>query len=288
MFTAQTWRWDTILRSRGHKIPFYKLYIYRLIGAAINFFTPGPRVGGEPTQASLIESYNVEFTEGLSTIMIDKIIDATTCGLLFIVGAVIVSFQYTIPESAKIYMAIGGLLFLSITIIFYYRMLTYRHFFLKIFHFLRLDKIKNPTIKKIEEGIIRIETIMMQFYKHDKLTFLLSLLITLISWVVMFVEYKLATTLLGLNLGFVQLFFVIAFVGIAVLFPIPMAVGVLEASQIFAFSIIGVAGPASVALAFLIRLKDLFFGIIGLILLPMFGFNVPKTLETIERKYVKK
>jgi uncharacterized membrane protein YbhN (UPF0104 family) len=102
---------------------------------------------------------------------------------------------------------------------------------------------------------------------------------------VMFVEYKVATTLLGLNLGFVALFFVITFIGLAVLFPVPMAVGVLEAGQVSAFSILGIAGSAGVALAFLVRMKDFTIGIIGLILLTMFGFNI-KT--TIKRKYKSK
>jgi uncharacterized membrane protein YbhN (UPF0104 family) len=101
---------------------------------------------------------------------------------------------------------------------------------------------------------------------------------------VMFVEYKLATTLLGLNLGFVPLFFIITFIGVAVLFPIPMAVGVLEAGQVSAFGIIGIAGSGGVALAFIVRIKDFIWGVVGLILLAIFGFDVPKT---IKRKYNK-
>ena len=63
IFAVLTWRWSVILQSRGHKIAFRKLFVYRIIGTAINFFTPGPRVGGEPTQASLLGKHNVEFTE---------------------------------------------------------------------------------------------------------------------------------------------------------------------------------------------------------------------------------
>jgi uncharacterized protein (TIRG00374 family) len=279
LYIVLTWRWDVILRSRGHKISFHKLFIYRVIGNAINFFTPGPRVGGEPTQASLLGRHKVEFTEGLSTVMIDKIIDVSTCGVLFIIGAILVSFQYVIPKNAEIYMIVGGALFLGLTILFYYRMLNSKHFFLKIFHFFRLDKSKNKTIQKIEAGITKIELIMIQFYKHDKKTFILSLIITLLSWIIMFAEYKLATSLLGLDLGFVQLFFIITFIGLALLFPIPMAVGVLEAGQISAFSVIKVSGGAGVALAGLVRIKDLFWGLIGLLLLAKYGFNVPKTIE---------
>jgi hypothetical protein len=285
IYTILTLRWSVILRSRGHKVKFGKLYVYRLIGQSINFFTPGPRVGGEPTQASLLGRHGIEFTEGLSTIMIDKIIDTTTSGLLFIIGAILVSLHYALPENARIYMGIGGIIFLFIMILFYQRMLNNKHFFLHIFRFFRLDRTKNKTLKTIEQKIEEIELIMIQFYKHDKKTFILSLLISLLGWVAMFAEYKLATTLLGLNLGFIQLFFIISFIGIAILFPIPMAVGVLEAGQVSAFNMVGLAGSGGVALAFLVRMKDFLWAIVGMILLAMFGFNVQKT---IKRKYKDK
>ena len=285
IYITLTWRWDIILRSRGHKIPFVRLFIYRVIGNSINFFTPGPRVGGEPTQASLLGKHGVEFTEGLSTIMIDKIIDTTTSGILFIVGTILVSLYYNVPRNIGIYLAGAGIIFLVIIVMFYRQMLNDKHFFLHIFRFFRLDKTQNKTLKKIEQKIEDIELIMIQFYKHDKKTFIVSILLSLISWMVMFVEYKIVTTLLGLNLGFVPLFFIITFVGVAVLFPVPMAVGVLEAGQVSAFGIIGLAGSAGVALAFVVRIKDFIWGVIGLILLAIFGFDVPKT---IKRKYKSK
>jgi uncharacterized protein (TIRG00374 family) len=285
LFAVLTWRWDIILRSRGHKINFFRLYIYRIIGQGINFFTPGPRVGGEPTQAALLGKHNVEFTEGLSTVMIDKIIDTTTCGILFIIGALLVSVQYAVPQDAGIYMTMGGIIFLAIVILFYYQMLNDKHFFLHIFRFFKLENTKNKTILNLEKKIEEIELIMIQFYRHDKKTFLYTILITLLSWAVMFVEYKIATTLLGLDMGFIQLFFVITFIGLAILFPVPMAVGVLEAGQVSAFRIIGLAGSAGVALAFLVRMKDFLWALVGLLLLATFGFDV-KT--TIKRKYHSK
>ena len=40
IYLALTWRWNVILKSRGHKVPFRKLFVYRIIGASINFVTP--------------------------------------------------------------------------------------------------------------------------------------------------------------------------------------------------------------------------------------------------------
>lgn len=285
IFLILTWRWNIILLSRGHKVEFKKLFIYRLIGQSINFFAPGPRVGGEPTQAALLKKHKIKFTEGLSTIMIDKIIDSTTCGILFLIGAVFVSMHYTIPKNATTYMIFGGIAFLTIIILFYYRMLNDKHFFLNIFKILQLNKIKNKTFKKLEKKIEEIELIMIKFYKHDKKIFIITILITLLSWVAMFIEYKVATSLLGLDLGFLELFFIITFIGMAMLFPVPMAVGALEAGQISAFNMIGLVGSGGVALAFLVRIKDFMWGAVGITLLALFGFDV-KT--TIKRKYESK
>ena len=143
LFVVLTWRWDVILKSRNIKVPFQKLFIYRIIGTSINFLTPGPRVGGEPTQASLLTKHKVDFTEGLSTIMIDKIVDVTTSGILFLIGILLVGLKYSITQDAEISMLIAAVLFVAIIILFYYRMLRSKHFFLKIFHILRLDRIKN-------------------------------------------------------------------------------------------------------------------------------------------------
>ncbi len=37
LFIVLTWRWDVILRSRGHHVAFHRLFVYRIIGSAINF-----------------------------------------------------------------------------------------------------------------------------------------------------------------------------------------------------------------------------------------------------------
>ena len=101
----------------------------------------------------------------------------------------------------------------------------------------------------------------------------------------MFIEYKLATMLLGINVGVVEIFFIVTFVGVALLFPIPMAVGVLEAGQLSAFALINLPANAGIALAFLVRMKDIIWAIIGIILLATYGFHVVKV---VEKKYKSK
>jgi uncharacterized protein (TIRG00374 family) len=279
IFGVLTWRWDVIMRSRGFKVPFSKLFIYRVIGNSINYLTPGPRVGGEPTQATLLTKHGIEFTEGLSTIFIDKMIDTTNSGLLFVLGAILVGLKYSFPRNTEITLGLGGFIFVTLLAIFYYRMLHSKHFFLHIFRFLRLDRTKIKSLNDFEHGIEKVERIMIEFYNHDRRAFRNSLLISILSWALMFVEYHFATTLLGLHLGIVEMFFIITFIGIAQLFPIPMAVGVLEAGQVSAFTLIDLPGNAGVALAFLVRMKDIAWAVLGLVLLATYGFHIPKVVE---------
>ena len=289
LYITLTYRWDIILRSRKFKIPFGKLFVYRIIGTSINFLTPGPRVGGEPTQANLLAKHGVDFTEGLSTVMIDKIIDTTTCGILFIIGAFLIGVKYSVPKSTEITLLISGIAFIVVVVLFYYRMRTNRHFFLHIFRFLMLDRIKAKWLRKLESGIEKMELIMIDFYSNNKKAFIASVGISIFTWVIMFFEYYFATKLLGVNnVGVAEMFFIITFIGIAQLFPIPMAIGVLEAGQISAFALITLPAAPGVALAFLVRFKDIMISIIGLILLAVYGFHVKEVVEVVERKYRRK
>lgn len=285
IFTILTWRWDVILKSRNIKIPFRKLIIYRTIGTGINFLTPGPRVGGEPTQATLMTKHDVDFTEGLTTIMIDKIIDTTTSGLLFIIGVLLVGIKYSYTPQIKVLLTVLGTAFVIIVGLFYYRMLTSRHFFLRIFHLLRLDRIKNKFWLKAEKKIEEIELMMIEFYKNNSKAFIAALGISVLSWIAMFFEYYFLTQLLSINVGVVEIFFIVSFIGMALLFPIPMAIGALEAGQISAFALIGLQASSGIALAFLVRLKDIIIAIIGMILLAFYGFHVPKV---VKKKYRSK
>lgn len=285
IFMLLNWRWDVVLKSRNISIPFRKLFIYRIIGMSINFLTPGPRVGGEATQSSMLTKHDVNFTEGLTTVMIDKIIDITTSGILFLIGITLVGLKYSFTGSFGWILLVLGMIFVVLVVLFYYRMLTSKHFFLRLFHILRLDKVKSKTIIKIERKIEEMELIMIEFYKNNKKAFIKTLGISVLSWIAMFFEYKFAAQLLGFNIGIIEIFFIVSFVGMAMLFPIPMAIGVLEAGQISAFALLGLPASAGVALAFLVRAKDIIMALIGMVLLALYGFHVPKV---VQRKYNNK
>jgi uncharacterized protein (TIRG00374 family) len=150
-------------------------------------------------------------------------------------------------------------------------------FFTPIFKFLRIDKIKKLSLseKKLEE----FESRLIKFYKEDKVDFLFTLLISLLSWIFMFLEFKFALLILGYDVSFTTIFLIFSFVGAAMVFPIPMGLGSLEAGQILVFSLIELRTAAGVALAFIVRVRDLAWTAIGMLLLSYYGIKISNTIK---------
>jgi uncharacterized membrane protein YbhN (UPF0104 family) len=98
----------------------------------------------------------------------------------------------------------------------------------------------------------------------------------------MFLEYKIAGLMVGQNLTPLQSFLIFSFVGFAYMIPIPMALGALEASQISAFSIIGISTAAGLALSFLVRVKDMIIAVIGIVILGIQGMDLNTTFKETE------
>ncbi|MGV8162038.1 MAG: lysylphosphatidylglycerol synthase transmembrane domain-containing protein [Candidatus Nanoarchaeia archaeon] len=284
MMGVLTWRWKLVLESQGvNHVSLVKLNKYRIVGQGISFLTPSGKLGGEPVRAGILSSReNIKFEKALSSVVIDRSIDITTAMSFFVFGMFIMLFAFVISPIFADVMIFLSLLILLLLIVFNYRMLKGKKVFFHIFRFLRLNRIKK--LKKIEHNLIEVESMIIKFYHKDTKYFYYAIGISLISWLIMFFEYKVAGLMVGQNLTPLQSFLVFSFVGAAYIIPVPMALGALEASQISAFSIIGISTAAGLALSFLVRLKDMIIAIIGIVLLGTYGFKVKKTVE--DNKYL--
>jgi uncharacterized membrane protein YbhN (UPF0104 family) len=105
-------------------------------------------------------------------------------------------------------------------------------------------------------------------------------MLSLLSWAIMFIEYKIVLTIVGYpDASLASVFLIISLLGAAYLVPIPMALGSLEASQVSAFALTSMRSAAGVALALVVRAKDLAWAIIAFIALSFFGFKVIKSIK---------
>jgi uncharacterized protein (TIRG00374 family) len=287
MMLLQTMRWQVITKSEGMKIPFLNLLSYKIVGFGISFITPAAKVGGEPIRAGLMKKHGVSFHKGLSTIIIDKLMDFSTIGLLFGIAVILAVTTMDFPVTIKLMMGSIALFFAGLIAYIYYQLLHKKNFLLRLFKRLRLNKIKSLT--NVEEKLVEFEETIRSFYIHKKKAFMKIVLLSVLNWLSMFIEYKFAILIFGISsISFSAIFLIITMMGIAYLFPIPLALGVLEAGQVSTFNALDLNPLAGFGLSMIIRFRDLAWTFVAFAILAFYGFSLSKAFKkTVEGGVLK-
>jgi len=272
MMLLHTFKWNIILKAQGCKVPFFKLFTYKLAGFAVSYVTPSAHIGGEPVKAYLLnKNHNIEFKKSLSSVVIDKSLELSLDGFFACITILIILVNFTVPKNTAILMALGFFVMASAMYAFYHLTLTEKGFFTTCFRLLRLHKWK--LTKKYEKDIKGMESHLIYFFKYNKKGFRNAFLTFLLVWILMFFEFKLALLLLGYNASFVAIFIFFSLVGIAYIIPVPAALGALEFGQSSASVMLGISKSVGLALSIIIRSRDMIWVFLGLSYLALHKIN---------------
>ncbi len=255
-------RWQYILKSHGHHIPFFDLFSYRMAGYSVGYLTPSAHIGGEPIRAYYLKKkHKVPLSMGLSTVLVDRALEFSGDALFAFVGFIILILTFALPESQTYFLLFAILAFLTTMFFFYYNAFRGRGFFSSMLRSFGLSRY--PIVRKMIDFLLEMERNTTTFFRHKKKYFFISILFTTILWALMFIEYKVALLLIGIDADASTIFLVLSFVGLAYLIPIPAAIGALEAGQISLFSLLSIDKAKAIALSFLIRGRDLAWVLYG-------------------------
>jgi uncharacterized membrane protein YbhN (UPF0104 family) len=121
-----------------------------------------------------------------------------------------------------------------------------------------------PANQTVYQTIKESETQATQFCRQHPLTMTLAMSVSAITWLGIIGEFWLAAYLLELNLTPIQVISLLTAARIAFLLPMPGGLGTLEASQVFALTVMGLNPAAGISLTVLIRARDVVVGAVGL------------------------
>lgn len=277
MMMAGVYRWKVILKAHRVKVGFWRLFSYKISGFSLCYITPGALVGGEALRAYLLKRDNVKFTEALSSVIIDKFFDLSIAAVFTSIGIIAVISFFDISSYIKTIILLVTVLWVITLSFFLYGSLTRKGFFRHIFRFLRLYKIK--ALSNVEEKIAETEKNISHFFLHHKKEFRRAAVMSMVLWLLMFVEYKIATVVFGYNAGFIAIFLIICMVGFSYTFPVPGGLGILEASQASLHSLIGLKAAQGVLLSLLVRARDIFWAILGASFIYHHGISIAKQIS---------
>jgi len=283
-----TLRWYNILLSQKVNINFWRLFAYRLVGSAMSYLTPGPKVGGEFFQSAAMRKEKISFTQRLSSIVIDRTVELSSSGFFFIIGAIVgVAFlPFNLDFGTRAILISVCIVALYLIYLFFKQVFSGKSVFHSLFRMFKLHRFKK--LEKYEQKVIDFERYVIDFYSRDRKHFFISIALTFFTWIGMFAEYYFLLKMFGVSASLLSIFMVVSFVGLAYLLPMPMALGTLEAGQVSAFAIIQASTAIGIGVALIIRAKDIILSLIGVFFMGMYGIKVDNTgKEEKKAEYVR-
>lgn len=276
-------RWKIILKTHGHRIPFWKLWLYRATGYGVSYITP-TQVGGEPVRIYLLhENHGISLSESTASVLFDKLLEMSSFIAFVASGIIVVSFTNLVPESS-LYTFVGliGACVLIAGYVFK-KLLDGSGFLTTLFKSLGMKRFKR--IEKFEQKIFRTEKLIMDFLahtEHKKSTLPLIIAISLLAWSFTIAEYALLAQFLGIGLSAFESFLVATIPLMAYLFPVPGGLGMLEGAQAGMFSLLGYSTSVALAVVVMVRVKEIFFSSIG------FGYALTHGLTLLGKESQRK
>ena len=264
-------RWWILLRGHGQALPFLPLLGYRLATFGVSYFTPGPHVGGEPLQVYLVEKeQGVPRTTAVAAMTLDKTLEFAVNFLFLLAGVALILQQRLLGGAAGAGLLLALLILLMLPLAYLGAIATGRAPLAG--GLARINGLRLWQRRKEWHGRSRAaadvlgdsEAAMRRSMRHSPLSLILAFVVTLLGWLLMIAEFWLMAAYLGAPLAPLQLVLALTAARLAILLFLPGGLGVLEASQIAAFSLAGLNPALGISVGLLIRARDVALGTAGL------------------------
>ena len=250
-------RWWLLLRGLGHELSFGPLLGHRLAAFGVSYFTPGPQFGGEPVQVLLVErQHGVPRPVAIAAVSLDKTVELLLNFGILALGVLLVVQTGLLGE------AVGGRTAVWILLLFwppaFYLALIWRgkQPISWLLRGLKLDR--------WETAVRHSEAQMNALCQQNPRVLLGAIGLAGFAWALMIAEFYLMVRFLGGPVTLAQVITLLTAARVAYLLPLPGGLGTLEASQVWALSMMGLNPAVGLSLSLLIRLRDVALGLLGL------------------------
>lgn len=278
LFVFITYRWRYLLKVHSKKkitISFFCFLKYRIISYAISYITPFALTGGEPVRAWLVRK-EIPLPKALSATIIDKLLDIilNIAIIIFAFFAILIKFSF-IGYSFIIVSLVLGIIGTFLVLFLILRFTAGKTALLPIARIVRFHKIRS--LKKYIDLLKKIEVELIEFFTKKKKTLIVSFIYTMIAAILMYFEYlTLLYSMHIFNVSFFIPIILLTVIGFSFIIPVPAGVGSMELFIMSLFMALSLDPGKGLALALIVRLKDIVITIIGILLLLKTDFDFNK------------
>lgn len=286
LFNAFAWR--LIISNGEQQIPFPKIISITISGFALNYITPSVAVGGEPYRiAELKESLGT--SRAVSVTLLYTMIHILSSFVFWMLIILLALVLLPLTSATKITLIVILLAFSAVVYFFITRhkkgvAKSLLNFTLKI-----------PIIKKLAaplsgkaDTLQKVDDQITELYLKRKPDFYLALFWETFARVVASLENLFILKAIGIDINFPEALYISAvstFI-INIFFFMPLELGSREGGLVLVLKTIGITSSLGIYLGLVNRIRELFWILIGLILIALSGKKINKGLIT-EANYEK-
>ncbi len=263
-------RWWIIVRTEDRRAPYPPMLAMRLAAFGISYFTLGPQVGGEPLQLLYLrQRRQISIPRAAASVLMDKLLELLANFFLLILAL------EAIPR-AQVLGGLPGLPSFAFALLLLLAAWPPLHIILlaRGKHPLSTVASRLPGIAKSSPLVRHVraaERLAGQFCRRHPRSLLSAVLVSLAAAGMSVMEYGLITSFIVSRLSFWQNVSAWSAGWLSFLFPTPAGLGALEASQVLALGAFGFPSSLAIAVALVMRARDLVFGGTGLIIAAVSG-----------------
>ncbi|MDO8424649.1 MAG: lysylphosphatidylglycerol synthase transmembrane domain-containing protein [bacterium] len=267
-------RWREILKEKNISVSFFELLRSYLAGFSIMFLAPIILFGGEVFRGYALKERNgVTWQKGASSVLVDRILELTTNVFVIFLGIIIFFLSNGFPSKKLAAIFLGVPLFLGVAIfIFYFKAFKKEslvEFLLKLLGLKSFGR---------QNGILDIEKETLDFFKLNKKLLSKVFFLSFLRSGLMYLRTLFLISFLGVKIGWLSAVSILGFTYLALLVPIPAALGLHELIQASAFNYFGVGLASAAAFTMVIRGAELVVAFLGVFFLFRLGISILKTL----------
>jgi len=272
MILIGNWKWKEVLKGENVKISFSNLFKPYLAGFSVMFLAPILLLGGEVFRAYVLKEKNsVAFPKSMASVVIDRILEWTANLVVIFLGVLFFLYRIGFPPG-NLRMIFGGVfLFFAAGIFLFYLKIYKRESIVKF-----SSKILGLRILSDKNSFFEIEKEIFNFFKLNKISMWKGFGLSVLRVTIMYLRAWLLIIFLGKEISALPVLSILGFSYLAIMIPIPTALGSHEAIQVFAFNSLGLGSSSATAFTMIIRGTELIVALVGLIILFRLGLTLLK------------
>lgn len=262
-FIFFTFSWNAFLKGHHYQMKFWRLFMLKTTGEAVNTMNPLGFGGGDPVRIFLMKK-DIPVAESTASVVVDRTLNSIALVVFMLIGILIAFIKFDLPRPLQIGFP------LSLLFIFWMTYYWYKRQHEGVFQFLVECLIKLKIKKKWPEETLQklkeIDRYITDFYKHNKKGFYFALNLQMICRILGVLEIYLAAYYLGFSMDFISAYLlasVTVIINLIFVF-IPGSVGVMEGAYAGIFMLTHQDPAIGTSIGILRRIRVLLWSAVGL------------------------